>query len=390
MESKPQKVTMKRKSAGCLLKDFMRENQFTRVPDENEDVYENQNLCDVQDDNQNKEEENDQVDRKAFSNDELVTKKFFVCRSCNTQMKDPIIDEGKKICRNCGAIVCDNITFAPEFRFYGNENGGGEENVRCGIPFNPMLPKSSMGTIILAGSFHGDEMKRIKRYHNWNVMPYDERSRYHVFDKISNICMRNGIPQRILHEAQSLYIHISQNSITRGSKRRGIIAACLYYACKNIGFPRNAKEIARMFDINSSEMRTGCKYFQEIMTTNDIVEGRNKVQAMSCSTPKDFIPRYCSHLGITDQTFINLAIIISERTIKAEIVSENTPPSVACGIIYLLSELLKLDNDIKTIHKKCDISVVTINKCFKNLWKNRKKIVPKVINDNYDRTSTKQ
>jgi transcription initiation factor TFIIB len=328
-----------------------------------------------------------QQDQVEFNGDELVTKKFFICKTCNEEVKDPIVDEGKKVCRECGSIICDNITFAPEFRFYGNENGGGEDNVRCGIPFNPMLPKSSMGTIIMAGSFHGDEMKRIKRYHNWNVMPYDERSRYHVFDKISNICIRNGIPQRILHEAQALYIQISQNSITRGSKRRGIIAGCLYYACKNIGFPRNAKEIAKMFDINNSEMRAGCKYFQEIMTTNDIVEGRNKVQAMSCSTPKDFIPRYCSHLNISDKMFIDLAIIISERAVKSEIVSENTPPSIACGVIYLLSELLRLGNDIKTIHEKCDISVVTINKCFKNLWKNRKKIVPRVINDNYDKKS---
>ena len=331
-------------------------------------------------------QENQKKNKKSFNEEDLVSQKFFNCNSCNTEVKDPIVDEGKKICRNCGAIICDNITFDPEFRFYGNDKG--EANVRCGIPFNPMLPKSSMGTIILAGTFHKDEMRRIKRYHNWNVMPYDERSRYHVFDKIANICMRGGIPQRILHESQALYIQISQNSITRGSKRRGIIAACLYYACKNIGFPRNAKEIAKMFNIDSSEMRAGCKYFQEIMTTNDITEGRNKVQAMSCSTAKDFIPRYCSHLGINDKVFIDLAILISERANKAEIVSENTPPSIACGVIYLLSELLSADCDLKTIHKKCDISIVTINKCFRNLWKHRKKIVPKVINDNYDKKIT--
>ena len=308
----------------------------------------------------------------------------YKCISCGDEDNDPIIDEGKKVCRVCGAIMRNDINFEPEFRFYGNDNKG-EDNVRCGVPFNPLLPESSMGTVILAGAFDKDEMRRIKRYHNWNVMPYHERSRYHIFDKINNIGCRWGIPQRIIHEAHALHSQIAENSITRGGKRRGVIAACLYYACKSIGFPRNSKEIAKMFDIDNSEMTNGCKCFQEIMSTNDIKNGRKKVQSMTCSEASDFIPRYCSYLNISDKTFVDLCIVVSKRTKNAEIVRENTPPSIACGIIYLLSQLLSLSYDIKTIHKKCDISVVTINKCFRQLWKNRKKIVPKVINDIYEK-----
>lgn len=309
----------------------------------------------------------------------------YQCISCGDEDNDPIIDEGKRVCRVCGAIMRNDINFEPEFRFYGNDNNKGEENVRCGIPFNPLLPESSMGTVILAGAFDKDEMRRIKRYHNWNVMPYHERSRYHIFQKINEIGSRWGIPQRIIHEAHALHIQISENSITRGGKRRGVIAACLYYACKTIGFPRNAKEIAKMFNIDLSEMTNGCKCFQDIMSTNNIKNGRKKVQSMTCSEASDFIPRYCSYLNIHDKTFVGLCIAVSKRAKQAEIVRENTPPSIACGIIFLLSKLLSLGYDIKSIHKKCDISVVTINKCFKQLWKHRKKIVPKPVNDEYEK-----
>lgn len=307
----------------------------------------------------------------------------YKCMTCGNDDEDPVIDEGKMVCRKCGTVLRNNITFEPEFRFYGNDKS--EDNVRCGIPFNPLLPESSMGTVILAGTFDKDEMKRIRRYHTWNVMPYHERSRYHIFDKINNIGCRWGIPQRIINEAHAMYIQVSENSITRGGKRRGVIAACLYYACKNIGFPRNAKEIAKMFDIDISEMTNGCKCFQEIMTTNNVKNGRSKVQAMTCSEASDFIPRYCSYMDIQDKTFIDLCNIVAKRAKDAEIVQENTPPSIACGVIYLLSQLLSLNYDIKTIHKKCDISVVTINKCFRQLWNHRKKIIPKVINDMYEK-----
>jgi transcription initiation factor TFIIIB Brf1 subunit/transcription initiation factor TFIIB len=311
--------------------------------------------------------------------------RFEMCPGCNTKVEDPVIDEGKKICRNCGTTVCDNLTFDPEFRFYGNDKSkNGENNIRCGIPFNPLLPVSSMGTIIMTGGGHSNQMRRIKRYHNWNSMPYLERARYHVFDEIANVCNRAGVPELILKEAQSLYVLIRDNSITRGSKRRGIIAACLYYAFKNRGYPRNSKEVAEMFNITTSEMTNGCKFFQQIMTTNDTKEGRDKVQAMKCSMPKDFIPRFCSHLSLNDMQFIKLCTVISERAFQDEIATENTPPSVACAIIYMLSMMLGLEISIKTIHSKCSISEVTINKCFKTLWTNRRKIIPKQINQMYD------
>jgi transcription initiation factor TFIIIB Brf1 subunit/transcription initiation factor TFIIB len=323
--------------------------------------------------NKEKEEPEDRVVR------------FHKCPGCNKNVEDAIINEGKKICRDCGTEVCNNLTFDPEFRFYGNDkNKNGESGVRCGVPFNPLLPVSSMGTVIMTGGGHNNQMRRIKQYHNWNSMPYLERARFHVFNELANVCNRAGIPDIILKESQSLYVLIRENSITRGSKRRGIIAACLYYAFKNRGFPRNSKEVAEMFNITTSEMTNGCKYFQQIMTTNDTKEGRDKVQSIQCSQPKDFIPRFCSRLSITDNQFINLCIIISERAYQDEISTENTPPSVACGIIYMLATLIGLKITIKNINKKCNISEVTINKCYKTLWENRKKIVPKQLNQMYD------
>ena len=46
---------------------------------------------------------------------------------------------------------------------------------------------------------------------------------------------------------------------------------------------------------------------------------------------------------------------------------DNTPPAMASGCIYLLIKLKDLDISKKNISDKCNISEVTINKCYKKL-----------------------
>ena len=50
------------------------------------------------------------------------------------------------------------------------------------------------------------------------------------------------------------------------------------------------------------------------------------------------------------------------------IVAENTPPSIAAGSIYLLSEHYKLNLTKKSIAKDCGISEVTISKTYKKMF----------------------
>ena len=58
---------------------------------------------------------------------------------------------------------------------------------------------------------------------------------------------------------------ISDVRIHRGSNRNGIIASCIYKACRLQGCPRSAKEIADIFKLNISHMTKGCKKFDEII-----------------------------------------------------------------------------------------------------------------------------
>ena len=145
-----------------------------------------------------------------------------------------------------------------------------------------------------------------------------------------------------------MYKAIAENKISRGSNRTGIIAACVYKACKNKGVPRSHKEIAKIFDINITNMTRGCKKFDEIMA---YIKYENKTSNIQGSKSTDYITRFCSKLNLGS----NILNVCKHTCTKAEefsLVSENTPPSIAVGTIYLISSLLSLEIFLKIKFQK--------------------------------------
>ena len=54
---------------------------------------------------------------------------------------------------------------------------------------------------------------------------------------------------------------VSDIKISRGSNRRGIIAASVFYACKECNVPRSTNELSYIFDIDIKIMTKGCKNY---------------------------------------------------------------------------------------------------------------------------------
>ena len=186
------------------------------------------------------------IEELSNNNEEKEDNKDF-CDSCNS--KNLITDNGHVICKDCGIINYCTIDGGAEWRFYGSEDSKFSDPTRCGLPTNHLLPESSLGSTISFKYGESYEMRKIRNYHLWNAMPYKERSLYNVFDGIQVRANNNGIPSCIIDEAKNLYKRISDIQINRGSNRNGIIASCIYKACKIQGCPRSAKEIAEIFKL---------------------------------------------------------------------------------------------------------------------------------------------
>ena len=282
--------------------------------------------------------------------------------TCCGDMKHHILDGGIIKCSVCMNTV-SNIIAGPEWRFYGANDSKSSNPTRCGMPINELLPKSSSGTSI---SYRGGgaEMHRVRKFQQWNGIPYRERSLLKVFQEISEKCKKASIPEIIIKEAQSLYSIISSTKISRGANRKGIIAACVYFSCKDSKVPRSVNEIADVFDIKNTILTKGCKQFKEIIQMNKL--NVKRVNDSDSVTIDDFIVRFCSKLHL-DASQISVIQHLSQKSQELSLVNENTPPSMAAGCIYLYIKENKLEINKSDISEVCKISEVTINKCYKKL-----------------------
>ena len=170
----------------------------------------------------------------------------------------------------------------------------------------------------------------------------------------------------ISETAQSYYLTISETKISRGSNRIGIIAACIYYACKECEVPRSTNELSSLFQIDNKIMTKGCKNFTEIMRMS---KDRKRIQTHKSVNLHDFIDRFCHKLKFCENKQKNIRSL-SKLCEELNLVNDNTPPAMAAGCIYLYIRIKKIDIDKKQISEVCKISEVTINKCSKKLEEN--------------------
>jgi transcription initiation factor TFIIB len=305
------------------------------------------------------------------------------CDRCNASLA--FSDEGFLTCvnRKCGIIYKDLVDQGAEWRFYGADDNQHSDPTRCGMPINPLLRESSFGCKVLCQGASSYEMRKIRRYNEWQSMPYKEKSQYDEFQIITNMAQNAGMPKMIIDDAMRYHKKISEYKLTfRGDNRDGILASSIYIACRVNNFPRTAKEIAIMFHLDVTSATKGCKNAQTII--NDIEKDMDVEEKTSFgrTKPEAFIERFCSKLNINNE-LTKLCSFISMKIEKQNLMPENTPHSIAAGVVYFIAQICKLNITKLEIKNVSETSEVTINKCFKKLEKMKEDLVPAVILKKY-------
>ena len=311
------------------------------------------------------------TDKNAGDND--------VCSACKTLLF--IGDEGFLSCPNkkCGIIYKDNLDLGAEWRFYGADDNQSSDPTRCGMPINPLLKESSYSCKVLCPGKVSHENWKLKRYTAWQSMPYKEKSQYDEFQLITIISQNAGISKMIIDEATRFHKIISESQTFRGLNRDGIIAASIYISCRVNDFPRTAKEIADIFNLDNTSATRGCKNALSIINDIEHANGQSDgIIKLSKTTPLSFIDRYCSKLMINNELTM-LCKFLATKIEKLNLIPENTPHSIAGGIIYFVSQVCNLNIPKSTINNISKISEVTINKCYKKLEKHKTELIPAKI-----------
>ena len=330
------------------------------------------------------------------------------CPTCNDDAAVQSIG-AEIVCTRCGSIVDVPLEWGAEYRWFSSDTGNGADPSRCGFPLNPLMPESSLGTMILAGN-GSNMMRRIKRYHMWNLMPYRERTLWTIFESLQVRATNAGIGTSVIEEAKELYAQLTVTSSCRGQNQRdAMLAACLWEALKRHDSPRMPKDIADIFTIPLRHVTKGIKLFQSLLAMrtssqemgtyanptakkdvpSDLVESDATLMARATSrravwqktvarttTYDDFIKPFLTNLSAPIGQATALATMVRHvcaRTEELGVVPENTPPSLTASVIAFCCQELGISIEHADIARICGISPVTIQKCLKRLqpWKEK-------------------
>jgi transcription initiation factor TFIIB len=304
------------------------------------------------------------------------------CDACGTIVS--VTDEGFTACSNpsCSIIYKDVLDHTAEWRYYGADSSQLSDPTRCGMPVNPLLVESSYGCKVLCDGPSTYEMRKIRRYSEWQAMPYREKAQYDEFQRITIVAHNNEIPKIIIDESLRHHKRISEHKTFRGLNRDGVIAASVYVACRIHNCPRTAKEIATIFSLDITSATRGCKNALVIINELECDMVNSDKTAFCKTTPNAFIERYCSRLNMNTE-LTQVCLFVASRIEKRQLIPENTPHSIAAGIVYFIAQTCGLNISKRDVNRVSEISEVTINKCFKKLDAHLNDLIPKSIISKY-------
>ncbi len=290
-----------------------------------------------------------------------------VCAKCNTS-DSIIVDnvDGIVVCSNCGNVVNSVYDMSIEQKMYSDDSKGTIE--RCSGITSAFLPQTSLGTTI-----SGSPYNRLKKLQQWSAMPYKEKSLYNVLKTIQLKCRTCNILKCIEDDAKILYKNISESKhetgknkgkviIIRGVNRQGLIAACVFYACKRKGKSKGPKEIATLFDLKYRDLTKGCKIFKRLLKMKYLPYDTQVAK------PEHYISDYCVELNL-GKSIIDQSTELSINIQKLNVGTTHTPVSIAIGSILVIMKKNNIPINKNQISTKLCMSAVTISKTQKKITK---------------------
>ncbi|NPB01884.1 MAG: transcription initiation factor IIB family protein [Methanopyri archaeon] len=263
------------------------------------------------------------------------------CGSTNIVRDDK---HGELVCQDCGTVVDYLIDYGPEWRAFNADQRTRRE--RTGAPISERNPYLLGDTVIDDRDTHGRKLtdwrfRRLKRWARWISNDPVSRNIQSAVDLIDKVCSQANIPESVADEAIRIYRKAVEKDLVRGRSIENTAAAALFMACKKRRHPRTIKEIAELFGITPKELNR----------THRVLL-RHLNERMPAPDPKQYLSRFASELGVSEEVEMLAREILKKAEKKGLTVSRN--PAGLAGAALYLAGLLKAKEYIEEYKKKME------------------------------------
>lgn len=273
------------------------------------------------------------------------------CPFCETtQTVRPDASGLRSVCQRCGLVVENYTDDKPEWTTAGQDKSGAMNDVDPvrGEAINPLMPHASMTTDIVATSRLNYDQYKMLKLNRWGAQSPMERSLGPVFQKIDRACARQHprVPSNVQYTTKTLFRRVYEINLKkhqsgnkreglRGTKRDGLIAACLYMSFKinNLYWKKNV--VAAVFDIDASEIRRGISIFWELVKECDLTESLAKVTGV-----KQYIRWFYAELQLP-RCFATFATKLYKDLSRFGVGSSKQPQSIAAWCLWVVCSALR-------------------------------------------------
>jgi len=188
-------------------------------------------------------------------------------------------------------------------------------------------------------------MNRLRRQHaRTRVRNSTERNLVLALGELDRLAGRMGLPHSVREEAAYIYRKAVEAKLVRGRSIEGMVAACIFTACRRSGNARTLDEVG-------AYSKTGRK---EIGRTYRALCKALKIHVPP-TLPTEYVPRFCTdlHLPVAVQS---RALKLLEGTQRHEAMAGRGPTGIAAASIYLAGIL---ENNRRTQREVADVAGVT-------------------------------
>jgi transcription initiation factor TFIIB len=276
------------------------------------------------------------------------------CAECDSADLVKSTDQGELACENCGLIVEEaNIDRGPEWRAFNHSER--QSKSRVGAPTTQTMHDKGLTTQIdwkdkdaYGRSISSEKRSQMHRLRKWQerirTKDAGERNLQFALSEIDRMASALGVPRSVREVASVIYRRALKEDLIRGRSIEGVATGCLYAACRKEGIPRSLEEISEVSRVERKEIGRTYRYIsQELGLEMEPVD------------PQQYVPRFCSELGLSEEVEAKTREIITVTTGKG-LLSGKSPTGYAAAAIYAASLLC---NEKKTQREVADVAQVT-------------------------------
>jgi transcription initiation factor TFIIIB Brf1 subunit/transcription initiation factor TFIIB len=270
------------------------------------------------------------------------------------------INGNKLICKECGVESLETSNFT-------EEEYSTSAITDCNVNSNgfiamKMIGKGSYGyqRSLLKTCANYSKYRKIntlKDMNNWN----------------NNNAKKQHIPKNVIQEANDMFAKIKEHGyVFRKDGKKGVLSACLYYACYNNNISKTPSEIAQFSGIDERFHSLGDRILHDL-NEKGVIEIPIKINPIA-----DYVDRYIELLDIPKKyrAFV-LDLITRAEKKRIHILHDSKGNTKASGAIYMLvCRVPELSKKItkEMIETQCGISKTTFVRYYTTLCTYHKKI----------------